>query len=737
MAKAKTAWGIDIGQCALKALKLVDYCDGSDPQAEAFEIIEHPEILSQPEVDRDQLIRQSLGELLSRHNLSSSRIALSVPGQSSFTRFFRPPPVDPKGLPRIIQFEAGQQIPFPIDEVIWRWQAFEEKDSPELEVGIFAMKRLDVAEALAHLDAVGIAVNLVQVAPLALYNFMIYDEQAAPQGATLLVNIGADTTDLVVADGGRIWTRTIQIGGNNFTEALSKSFKLSFGKAETLKRTAATSKYARQVFQVMRPVFADFVQEIQRSVGYYISVHRESKFERLMGLGNGFRLPGLQKFLEQNLNIPVVRIDHYNNLTPAAGANVPLFNEGILSFAAAYGLAIQLLRPVPVSTNLLPEDIARRRLWAKKIPWFGAAAAAMLLTLACPTYRSYIDRNALSDPAKMRRVEAIASELRENKDSFNTLKEAGVTERRQIEQYVNLQAYRNTLPSIHAFIGRTIRRVTSLEDRQALQALQEMLDLYVQAETDEARSQAGGQIVQIAPAEHRQEVQPVLDAYALASGEEGDQQQRELAFQRLLELTLQPNSVDVQRMLAEYVQAPDFAARQVIQAYIRDETDRDDRRVMYVWEIDCRYVRDLSAVGRPASSSSAVSTTRRVDGAGGGRQGFEVTLTASVPATSDDGQAKTIAMIDALDDISQQVVQDEDLASISIVSFVKQQQATIMSEVMPGGVRVGELHLMYDPYLPTEEMSGDMFFQVRWLIAVDDDGLSDIEEQGPTPGAAE
>ena len=734
MARAKTAWGIDIGQCALKALKLVDYGDGSDPQAEAFEIIEHPEILSQPDVDRAQLIRQSLGELLSRHNLSGSRIALSVPGQSSFTRFFRPPPVDPKGLPRIIQFEAGQQIPFPIDEVIWRWQAFEEEDSPELEVGIFAMKRLDVAEALAHLDAVGIAVNLVQVAPLALYNFMIYDEQPAPEGATLLVNIGADTTDLVVADGGKIWTRTIQIGGNNFTEALSKSFKLSFGKAETLKRTAATSKYARQVFQVMRPVFADFVQEIQRSVGYYISVHRESKFERLMGLGNGFRLPGLQKFLEQNLNIPVVRIDHYKNLTPAAGANVPLFNEGILSFAAAYGLAIQLLRPVPVSTNLLPEDIARRRLWAKKLPWFGATAAVLLLTLACPTYRSYVDRNALSDPGKMQRVEAIAGELREDRDSFNALKEAGVTERRQIEQYVNLQAYRNTLPSIHAFIGRTIRRVTSLEDRRALQ---EMLDLYVQAETDEVRSQAGGQIAQIAPAEHRQEVQPALDAYARASGEEGDQQQRELAFQQLFELTWQPDSVDVQRMLAEYVHAPDFASRQAIQARIQGNTHRDNRRVMYVWQIDCRYVRDVSAVGRPASSSSAVSTTRQVDGAGGGRQGFEVTLTASVPATSGDGQAKTIAMIDALDDISQQVVQDEDLASISIVSFVKQQQATSMSEAMPGGVRVGELHLMHDPYLPTEEMSDDMFFQVRWLIAVDDDGLSDIEEQGPTPGAAE
>ena len=74
-----------------------------------------------------------------------------------------------------------------------------------------------------------------------------------------------------------MWTRTIQIGGNNFTEALVRAFKLSFPKAEQHKRTAASSKYARQIFQAMRPVFADLVQEIQRCIGFYTSLHRETR----------------------------------------------------------------------------------------------------------------------------------------------------------------------------------------------------------------------------------------------------------------------------------------------------------------------------------------------------------------------------------------------------------------------------------------------------------------------------
>ncbi len=638
MAKAKTAWGIDIGQCALKALKLVDYADGSDPQVEAFEIIEHQQVLSSPDADRDQLIRQSLEELLARHNLSGSRVALSVPGQSSFTRFFQPPPVEAKDLPRIIQYEAGQQIPFPIDEVIWRWQAFQEEDTPELEVGIFAMKRLDVAEALGHLDTVGIAADVVQVAPLALYNFMIYDEQVADDGATLLVDIGADTTDLVVSDKGRIWTRTIQIGGDNFTEALSKSFKLSLGKAEALKRTAATSKYARQVFQVMRPVFADFVQEIQRSVGYYVSLHREAKFARLIGLGNGFRLPGLQKFLEQNLSIPVVRIDNYNNLSPAQGVNVPLFNEGILSFPTAYGLAIQLLRPVPVATDLLPEEIARRRLWAKKIPWFGAAAALLLAALACPTYRSYIDRSSLKDPSLMSQAEDIEHEVETNRNRFNELKQQGMKELEEIDAYVDLLGYRNAVASVHTFVGRSIHQVTAKDE---------------------------------------------------------------------------PN---VQQMLADYVQATDFQQRKAIQQKIQ-EIPRNQRRVIYVWDIECRYVPDLSTLDPDLRGSG----------------GFLVILTATTPLI----EKKTVDMIGALGRESRLVAEHPDLSSIMLMKSEKSPQVAPLGVAMASGIEAGGVLLTNDPFLPNEGMLQDMLFKLQWVLTIKDNGLTDIGQGPQSPDAAD
>ncbi len=417
-------------------------------------------------------------------------MAISVPGASSFSRFVKLPPVEPSKVPDIVRFEAEQQIPFPINDVHWRWQTFQDEDSPDVEVGIFAMKKVDVAESLGNFTEAGINVGIVQMAPLALYNFMKYDEHAAPDGATLLCDIGADKTDLVVSDGARIWTRTIQIGGNSFTEALVRAFKLSFAKAEEYKKSAASSKYARQIFQAMRPVFADLVQEIQRCIGFYTSLHRETRFKKLVGLGNGFRLPGLQKFLEQNLNIPVVRVDQYNKLTTGPNVNAPQFQENSLSFAVAYGLALQALQLTVVNTNLLPTEVARKRVWAAKRPWFIAAAAVLVAAMAMPLYKNYTDAKALGETGPgLEDAQRTASALQDLRNKVNAVKGANSkTEEAKlaIQDYRAMFNFRDYWPDVTMMISNAITQATVPEKggQDFQKMLRQLADCRDKAERD-------------------------------------------------------------------------------------------------------------------------------------------------------------------------------------------------------------------------------------------------------------
>lgn len=406
MASGNAVWGIEVGQCALKAIKLRPA--GDQLELLGFDLIEHPRILSQPDANPDELIKAALEKFVSRNDWQGEPFVIGVPGQQTFSRFCKLPPVDPKKIPDIVRYEAMQQIPFDMDDVVWDYQTFSTPDSPDLEVGIFAMRKDLIRKNIEYYSAVGIAPIAVQTVPSALYNFCRYDKQGAgDEGATVIVDVGAQNTDLIIVEQKSAWSRNIPLGGNSFTEALVKAFKLSFAKAENLKKTAAASKYARQIFQAMRPVFAELVAEIQRSLGFYASTHRDVELKKVLALGNAFRLPGLQKYLENNLTVGdgVVKLEKFNQIVPSANINAPQFAENILSFGAAYGLAIQGLGLAPISASLLPTELARIAVWRKKTPYFAAAAACLGLGMVFPWTRSFLDQGALAadnDPNRMK-----------------------------------------------------------------------------------------------------------------------------------------------------------------------------------------------------------------------------------------------------------------------------------------------------------------------------------------------
>ncbi len=400
MAKIQSVWALDIGQSALKALKLVPGDQPGQVIAEAFDFVEYPKILSQPDAEPEELVQAAMSTFLERNDVKGSRVAIGVPGQTGLVKFIKLPPVEKKRIPDIVKFEARQQIPFALEEVIWDWQEIptdddEDDDFAQTEVGLFAMKREQIHRAIQPFQSTGIEVDIVQMSPIALYNYIAFDRINTPPGeepkegegtpadgereSVVLLDIGADHTDLIITDGQRIWQRNVPIGGNHFTRSLTKDLKLTFAKAEHLKRNATKAPDPRAVFTAMRGVFGDFASEIQRSIGFYGSVNRQAKVTKVIGLGNGFKLPGLQKFLQQKLSQDVEKLERYDRLIGEEVLEAPQFQENLASFAVAYGLALQALDLGGMQTNLLPQEILQTRLVRAKKPWALVAAALLLL----------------------------------------------------------------------------------------------------------------------------------------------------------------------------------------------------------------------------------------------------------------------------------------------------------------------------------------------------------------------
>ncbi|NIP22371.1 MAG: pilus assembly protein PilM, partial [Phycisphaerae bacterium] len=299
--KLGAVWAIDIGSNSLKALHLST--EGDTVEVIGFDHIQHGKIVTGAGVraaERDELVALTFRQFVEQNNLGKDEVIISVPSQNSFARFVNLPPVEEKRIPEIVKFEAVQQIPFDINDVQWDWQLMTEADSPDKKVGIFAIKNEVVNSALEHFGRENIQVGYVQMAPMALYNYVLYDRDDlvdSDDEATVVLNIGAENTDLVVCTSSTVWQRCILIGGNAFTRAIADTFKLNFEKAEKLKRTAPMSKYARQIFQAMRPVFTDLATEVQRSLGFYRTSNPNTKLTKVIALGGGTKMRGLLKYL--------------------------------------------------------------------------------------------------------------------------------------------------------------------------------------------------------------------------------------------------------------------------------------------------------------------------------------------------------------------------------------------------------------------------------------------------------
>jgi type IV pilus assembly protein PilM len=157
--------------------------------------------------------------------------------------------------------------------------------------------------------------------------------------------------------------------------------KLTFAKAEHLKRNAMKAEDPKAVFQAMRPVFGELLGEVQRSLSFFQNIDRTAKLGRVVALGNAMKLRGLHKYLAQNLGLEVAELDHYANLSGSAVTESPAFKDNMLSFGVCYGLCVQGLGLGKLSTNLVPPEIVKDRMIKAKKPW--AVAAVALLLLGC------------------------------------------------------------------------------------------------------------------------------------------------------------------------------------------------------------------------------------------------------------------------------------------------------------------------------------------------------------------
>lgn len=355
--RAKTAWGLDIGGHALKAVKIIQTSGGL--LIEDLDIIEYPALKPDINFFQSQHIKEAIQIFLAKHHIAKTdHVLVSIPGQFVLSRFTTVPPVDKKQLKDVVSYEAKQQIPFDLKDIVWDYQQLSEQvpATEGVEIGLFASKRTTLDQILTNIVSLKPGLTALQVSPLAISNLIFFDRQV--DGPSIIINTEAENTDIVIIDGLHLWLRSITLSA----------------------------------------VDADLVKEIQRSMEYYKSLTKEEvNFKDILLIGNKFKDTNNVKFIADNFTYTVKVLKTLNNLKLSDKINPDFLSENLVNMGVALGLALQGLGAGRININLLPLEQIKAAEISRKKPYAMATLCCLALILVVQYIGLHIRINRLRD----------------------------------------------------------------------------------------------------------------------------------------------------------------------------------------------------------------------------------------------------------------------------------------------------------------------------------------------------
>src|SRR5215475_5297386 len=344
------------------------------------------------ESTREATIQKALQELLAEKGIKSKNVNVCAPGFHVFSKFVKLPPVDASKVTQIIQYEAQQNVPFPLAEVVWDYQILGSTPGGELEVLLVAIKA-DIVEGLFRTtEAGGLHLQLTDVSPAALCNAFRYN-YGDLEDCTMLLDIGAKTSNLLFFEKNKVYARSINLGANSITQDFANESKLSFSDAEAKKisegfvslggayeepenaHQAAISKIARQFMTRLHIA-------VNQTMQFYRGQQGGSAPARLFLSGGASIMPYTAQFFAEKLNVPVEYFNPLRNVQIDPSINLEDLARVAHSMGEVVGLGLRNLAHCPVELNLMPESTLKWQSFNQKKPYLVATALSMVAVVA-------------------------------------------------------------------------------------------------------------------------------------------------------------------------------------------------------------------------------------------------------------------------------------------------------------------------------------------------------------------
>jgi type IV pilus assembly protein PilM len=344
--KQNIVLSIDISTAAIKMLELSRL--GARYRVESYAVAPLPkDAVIDKNIANINLIADAIKIALKQSGTKLKQASVAVAGSAVMTKIITmDASLSENEMEEQIMIEADQYVPYSLDEVNFDFEVQGVNDSnPEMvDVLLAASRRENVDNRVEALAKAGLKTRIVDVEAFAMENaFSLLAEQFADsiEGQTVaIVDIGATITTLNILHNGRtIFTREQSFGGKQLTEEIQRRYGLSYEEAGLAKKHGGLPD--NYMTDVLDPFKRAMVQQIQRSLQFFVSSSANRSMDRMILAGGGASLLGIDQLVEKNLGVPVYVANPFINMKLSSKVKPQALSNDAPAMMTACGLALR------------------------------------------------------------------------------------------------------------------------------------------------------------------------------------------------------------------------------------------------------------------------------------------------------------------------------------------------------------------------------------------------------------
>lgn len=343
--KSSSLLGVDIGATSVRLLSLSRDGRGYRVEAYARQDLALDSVFESGGVDPEaQAMALSRAWRASGSRLKA--VAVAVPGEAVISKLIEMPAgLDEAELECQLSLEAGQYIPYPLEEVAidFEVQGRVPGNPRRVQVLLVACRHETVEAAEVLLAQAGLTPQVVESAPLALERclaLMTAQNPLAAQSALALLDLGSSVSSFsVMRDQRIIYSREQLFGSRPLSQVLEQRFSLTLDQVLQAERQGGCSSVG--IEEALQSFEQDVLQNVQRALQLFAESPQRQPVQWLLLAGEGSRLAGLAVRIERQLGIATALANPFVGMSVGPRVDAQALAKQAPELLLACGLALR------------------------------------------------------------------------------------------------------------------------------------------------------------------------------------------------------------------------------------------------------------------------------------------------------------------------------------------------------------------------------------------------------------